>query len=400
MIALENLQKPSSPTTSLEVTAMKDEVNVKMPQNFYDKVEYLCKKINTVEWSGILLYSFEGTLEQPKNLVITLQDIILMDKGSGTYTEYQYNQNGRDPYIDYRERYPERKEWRIGHIHSHNNMGVFFSGTDNDELKENSSAHVFYLSLIVNNNMEACAKIAYQAYLPEEKLKRNLVAKNEKDQLFTVKTLSINLNKRILCVHNCKIDFPPKRQVELDSFFLENVEEVLNSSKKSSTRTIDLRRSYTYPPMYEEEDVPFTNLSYQQPSIKYRGDEEISNNVSKLFDSPQGKTSIDFLNKFFEPCLPPLFSKENLTLARTIQGLHESDMTMDALEKYIEANFIKSMCDFFNYTFVFDRHVAIPHRIKDCVKNLKVSRSSYPFLRRVINIIEKSLKKAQNERTL
>ena len=188
--------------------------------------------------------------------------------------------------------------------------------------------------------------------------------------------------------------------MELDSFFLENVEEVLNLSKKSSTGTIDLRRSYTYPPIYEKEDVPFTNLSYQQPSIKYRGDEEVSNNVSKLFDSPQGKTSIDFLIKFFEPCLPPQFSKENLTLSRTMQGLHESEMTMDALEKYIEANFIKSMCDFFNYTFVFDRHVAIPHRIKDCVKTLKVYRSSYSFLRRVINVIEKSLKKAQNERTL
>lgn len=379
---------------------MKGEVKVKMPQNFYDKVEYLCKKINTVEWSGILLYSFEGTLEQPENLVITLQDIILMDKGSGAYTEYQYNQNGRDPYIDYREKYPERKEWRIGHIHSHNNMGVFFSGTDNDELKENSSAHVFYLSLIVNNNMDACAKIAYQAYLPEEELKRDLVAKNEKDQLFTVKTLTINLKKRILCVYDCEIDFPPKRQVELDSFFLENVEEVMNLSKKSSTGTMYLGRSYTYPYMNEREDVPFTEPSYQQPSIKYTGDEKISSNVSKIFNSPQGKTSIDFLNKFFEPCLPPLFSRENLTLSRTIQGLHESEMTMVALEKYIEANFIKSMCDFFNYTFAFDRHIAIPQRIKDCIKNLKVYRSNYSFLKRVIDRIEKTLKKVQNERTL
>lgn len=376
---------------------MKSEINVKMPQDFYDKVEYLCKKINTVEWSGILLYSFEGTLEQPEKLVITLRDIILMDKGSGSYTEYQYNQNGRDPYIDYREKYPERKEWRIGHIHSHNSMGVFFSGTDNDELKENSSAHVFYLSLIVNNNMEACAKIAYQAYLPEEELKRDLVAKNEKDQLFTIKTLTINLKKRILCVHDCKIDFPPKRQVELDSFFLENVEEVMNLSKKPSTETMYLGRSYMYPHINErEDDLPY----YQQSSVKYIGDEKISNNVSKLFNSPQGKTSIDFLTKFFEPCLPPLFSRENLTLSRTMQGLHESEITMFALEKHIEVNFVKSMCDFFNYTFAFDRHVAIPQRTKDCIRELKVYKSRYFFIKRIIDMIEKSLKKAQNERTL
>lgn len=376
---------------------MKGDVNVKMPQNFYDKVEYLCKKIDKVEWSGILLYSFEGTLEQPENLVIILRDIILMDKGSGSYTEYQYNQNGRDPYIDYREKYPERKEWRIGHIHSHNNMGVFFSGTDNDELKENSSAHVFYLSLIVNNNMDACAKIAYQAYLPEEELKRDLVAKNEKDQLFTVKTLTINLKKQILCVHDCEIDFPPKRQVELDSFFLENVEEVMNLSKKSSTGTMYLGRSYVYPHINEREDVL---PHYQQSSVEYIGDEKISSNVSKLFNSPQGKTSIDFLNKFFEPCLPSLSSIKNLTLSRTIQGLHESEITMVALEKHIEANFIKSMCDFFNYTFAFNIHVAIPQRTKDCIKELKAYKSRYFFIKRIIDIIEKSLKKAQNERTL
>ena len=90
--------------------------------------------------------------------------------------------------------------------------------------------------------MDACAKIAYQAYLPEEKLKRNLVAKNEKDQLFTVKTLSINLNKRILCVHNCKIDFPPKRQVELDSFFLRKCRRSFEFIKKIFYRNNRLKK--------------------------------------------------------------------------------------------------------------------------------------------------------------
>lgn len=42
-------------------------------------------------------------------------------------------------------------------------MGVFFSGTDKDELIENSEYHNFYLSLIVNNRNEMVAKVAFRA---------------------------------------------------------------------------------------------------------------------------------------------------------------------------------------------------------------------------------------------
>lgn len=46
------------------------------------------------------------------------------------------------------------EECRIGHIHSHNTMGVFFSGTDWGELEDNAPNHNYYLSLIVNNFMD------------------------------------------------------------------------------------------------------------------------------------------------------------------------------------------------------------------------------------------------------
>ena len=49
------------------------------------------------------------------------------------------------------EDFDVRSQWKVGHIHSHNVMRVFFSGTDMDELHDNAPSHNFYVSLIVNN---------------------------------------------------------------------------------------------------------------------------------------------------------------------------------------------------------------------------------------------------------
>lgn len=45
-------------------------------------------------------------------------------------------------------------------IHSHNKMDVYFSSIDMEELNDNSEEHIYYLSLIVNNKNEMCAKVS------------------------------------------------------------------------------------------------------------------------------------------------------------------------------------------------------------------------------------------------
>ena len=86
----------------------KRKIKVLMPEEFYKKVEFLCKKISNVEWSGILLYTCEGTITKPESFIITLRDIILMDKGSNGATEYELNGGEDDFHIDYMEKYPDR----------------------------------------------------------------------------------------------------------------------------------------------------------------------------------------------------------------------------------------------------------------------------------------------------
>jgi len=60
-----------------------------MPQKVLNQIKWLCKEIPKVEWSGILFYTIEGSIKDPKNLVVHLQDILPMKKGTATYTEYE-----------------------------------------------------------------------------------------------------------------------------------------------------------------------------------------------------------------------------------------------------------------------------------------------------------------------
>lgn len=124
-------------------------------ENLYKKIQYLCSKIDQVEWSGVLFWKYEGDLQNPETFKINAIDVFPMQKGSQTYTEFEFGPE----VVDYMMA-NDILECKYGLIHSHNNMSTFFSGTDNEELQENAGNHNTYLSLIVNNRMEMCAKLA------------------------------------------------------------------------------------------------------------------------------------------------------------------------------------------------------------------------------------------------
>ncbi len=103
--------------------------------------------------------------------------MFLEDIGNPVYTEFVNSPE----FFEFMMNRPDLMEQSSGLIHSHNNMGVFFSGTDSDELYSNSVNHNHYLSLIVNNKLEATAKVAtrvtefeehrshYKCYFPDGK---------------------------------------------------------------------------------------------------------------------------------------------------------------------------------------------------------------------------------------
>ena len=207
-----------------------------------DKIKYLCRKIDRVEWSGVLLYSVKGSIKNPKRLELYAEDIIPMHKGSSGYTEYYFNQQveggkNDDKHIEYISKMcktnPEVLEWKIGHIHSHHDMGVFFSSTDIDEIQGNSKNHNFYLSLVVNNRMETTAKVATYAKV-EHTFDGQFKAKDENGDEYVIEKQPLKFSKDIVKTYDCEV-IKPENCVTIDSLFIENVDAIIKEADEKIT---------------------------------------------------------------------------------------------------------------------------------------------------------------------
>ena len=120
--------------------------NMVVTEKVENKIRYICQQLPTVEWSGVLFYTTQGSFKDD-NLKIICQDIYLMDVGSAAYTEF----NMSPEVISYMTENPELLDYQSGLIHSHNQMDTFFSGTDVATLKEEGTDRNHFVSLIVNN---------------------------------------------------------------------------------------------------------------------------------------------------------------------------------------------------------------------------------------------------------
>jgi len=256
--------------TKIEGT-QQEVVKLFIPALVHEKINYLCKVIREVEWSGILLYSVKGTIKNPKELELTAEDIIPMNKGSQAYTEYQFNEPKRDgsgyddKMIDYFNERPDtiRKKWRIGLIHSHNTMPVFFSGTDVSELKDNCGAHSFYLSLIVNNKLEMTAKIAFKSIMTKT-AEEDFFATDEEGKKYKTFKRNVNFVSEEMIVHDCSI-FTEPIVPALDKLFLDNVESIIEAAKVPSFHA-SAQSLYGSSNVYMPTGSRFPDGSYRNPA--------------------------------------------------------------------------------------------------------------------------------------
>lgn len=207
-----------------------DKIKVVMTLKVYNQIKYLCAKISQVEWSGILFYKpIEGSIEKPEELTLELVDILLMDKGSQSFTAYTFDAS----VIEHMENNPELEECKMGHIHSHNTMNVFFSGTDMSELEDNSPNHNYYLSLIVNNFMQFMAKVSF-VITGEEELKYQLKARNEEGLEYVYMEETVSQKTEKMVHYDCEI-IRPGEEVDVTPSFCTRVEEII---KKAPARTV------------------------------------------------------------------------------------------------------------------------------------------------------------------
>lgn len=210
-----------------EVT-LEDTIPVIMSQAILNKIQHLCQKINKVEWSGVLFYSIKGSIKKPKTFKIILEEILPMDKGSAAYTSYKLD----DRFVDYLMEDPEvRMDWKVGQIHSHHNMAVFFSGTDMSELNDNCPQHNFYLSLIVNNYNDFMAKVAIRGEATVIQKAVPFIATDENGKKYTMETLDFDHKEERMYVYDCIIDSPIK-EVLVPEDFSKKVEDLISPPVK------------------------------------------------------------------------------------------------------------------------------------------------------------------------
>ena len=92
-MSITNLGQKSAHIKYENIT-LKGEPVVFLSEQVWDKIKYLCRHINTVEWSGCIFYKFifdKPTLSEVTTLAIEVVDIIPLDKGTTGFTEYNFD---------------------------------------------------------------------------------------------------------------------------------------------------------------------------------------------------------------------------------------------------------------------------------------------------------------------
>lgn len=197
------------------------------------KIDFLHHKIGKYEWSGELITREEGTINDLDDWKIIAEDIYLADIGSPGYTEYEMGKGGfkSSDVIELYEKFPklEDGELKLQHIHSHNVMSCFFSGTDWENLEDRASISNYFLMLIVNFDGKYCAKVAFKAKTEGNSGIKLHFANNEDG--YKPLTLKGGEDKDILVVMDCKIQMD-EDVISVDEEFEKRYEAVKEAIEK------------------------------------------------------------------------------------------------------------------------------------------------------------------------
>lgn len=353
-----------------------------MPKNVLHKIQYLCKNIAKVEWSGIILYEVVGSIRKPETMQLILKDIIPMNKGTQAFTSYSFNEAKRDnsgyddAHIDYMQNNPEAMKWRIGHIHSHNSMGVFFSGTDIEELHDNAPSHDFYFSIIVNNYMEFLAKIAFLAKAQTTTKKIPYVALDEKGKPYTIEEKAFTIEQEKLFLIDCKID-APREEITVDDSFASQVTYIIEKEKR----------------VEEAKKVTVPVVNHNDFKNKFRG-QQLNNKQTDL-DKAIAKSTSWWAGE--EPVFPGFgngFSDTSTDIEIFIVSLLRGGDIGDLIELNLEATLEE-------ITAVKDKQVdgveiaeTVMAKLPDCFKMVFGEGKGEDYL---FNVLEETLEVLENE---
>lgn len=262
--------KASSP---IQIVKKSTYYNMVVTEKVENKIRYICQQLPTVEWSGVLFYTTQGSFKD-NNLKVICQDIYLMDVGSAAYTEF----NMSPEVINYMTENPELLDYQSGLIHSHNQMATFFSNTDVATLKEEGTDRNHFVSLIVNNEGTYTAAITRKISIT-----RNV---DEKIQYDSFNGEKVTENSSYVEEDSEFEYFPLKITIEGEKEEIQILKARLEEIKKNKNKT-----SIKVSPKSKQLSIPY-NSPYCYPTTPNHTSPS-NNNSNYKVNSPSPYYSID-----------------------------------------------------------------------------------------------------------
>jgi len=357
-----------------------------MPIEVLHQIQYLCKKISKVEWSGALFYTTEGSIEKPETFKITLKTILPLDMGSSAYTEYNLDERFMD-FIE--EDFEERCTWKLGHIHSHNSMAVFFSGTDMAELNDNAPAHNFYLSLIVNNAMDFLAKVAFIGEAKKDIKQVPYTAKNVQGHDYIIEKQDFEVNTQKLFIYDCEMQTPIQTVLITDQFAAQVTKIMEPKPVKTFPRQVTPdNKGWS---RQDQREVDAWNKGFKREEEKpvKRWFDDWEEPAPKVFNSYEDLEDVDlhaieiydFTKDLFSYANGPL--DEEHYLEDVLDDLAEYNLTPEEIAKNVINDYAKTFAKHFPKVTSVD-FVQYTHEVADLLEDMV---QIYPDIRLTIRTI-------------
>ena len=356
-----------------------------MPIEVLHQIQYLCKLISKVEWSGALFYTTEGSIEKPETFKITLKTILPLDMGSAAYTEYNLDERFMD-FIE--EDFEERCTWKLGHIHSHNSMAVFFSGTDMAELNDNAPAHNFYLSLIVNNAMDFLAKVAFIGEAKKDIKQVPYTAKNVNGVDYIIERQDFEVNTQKLFIFDCDI-YSDLQELSVTEQFIAQVAKIMipkpvktfpsqakpNQSKGWSRQDQkEIKRwndSFSNPTLFDDWNTPYIPQTFLDKEL----DDLVEHDLKAISIYNFAKDLFSYTNSTPET--------EEETIEDVLDILAEYNLTPAELAKSVISDYAKTFAKHFPEATETD-FVQYTHETLDLLEDIVML---YPEIRLTLRTI-------------
>jgi hypothetical protein len=333
----------------------------------WEKMQFLCNHISTVEWSGCIFYEIHGALDKPEELQIFVHDMIPLDKGTTGFTEYNFD--GR--VIAYMTEM-EYFEYRIGHLHSHHSMKTFFSGTDLEEVNENSEHIKPYLSIIINNAYDFSCKLAFRLKV----LNPTIYEYQEIDNV--PKQLVIQQSDEYVANYDCLV-ITPKKEFSVNPSFLAQFNEIMKPKPSKFPTHI----ANTKPIGFKNDQLEFVFddffNSLDSPTVNKKGIDEVSDS---------GITLVEF-EKFYCYLLRLGLDVPGDTMEKVLEDLDESaraeDFNLEQFAYNLKKDFPKNFKKFWNVKILTKREEA--SEWEEFTDELMFASDEFPILDSLLELL-------------